>query len=653
MDMDGVFGPGGVIASRFPGYENRKEQLELANAVWETVEREGGEILAAEAPPGVGKTFALLLPALLHCIPNDGRILVLTGGIPLQEQLVAKDIPSMEAILGRPVSHGLLKGRGNYACIRRCLELEENGFLSFGDEGDTSRMVLDWIGRTETGDLAELSLDQRSPVLPVIASSSRGCIGSACPHRDRCFVLAQLRRAQEWQVVVANYHLFFSYILEAGKPFPIPFDILLCDEAHRMADSARSVATVMFSPEDLLRVLRGKPGSLTQFLRGNGVDADGLQSDIEEARNEARAFGDRTELLCPDGECLPRNNADWSSRGKLLAGRLDSICSRLRRIDEDYRNGAFEASPEAQNAASASVWFDEVREIRESLSWCLSLERYPEWTFWREGRGCGSAPIRCDKLVSEAIGRSEPDAVVCVSATLFHGDRPSFWSRETGIEPTKILRVGSPFDLPKQMELVIVDSGFEVRDSGYDAATSRIIEHLCQENGGRTLVLVSSYRLLGAVAARMTSKPREYEVLVQGTLPRKELLERFRDLETSVLIGSVSFREGIDVPGESLTQVIIDRIPFPHPSDPVVQARNDLESGRSFMSFTLPMATLLLRQAVGRLIRTASDRGRVVILDRRLLDRPDWGILSSLPRVPCRRLRVRNSAKNVAASGSL
>ena len=159
--------------------------------------------------------------------------------------------------------------------------------------------------------------------------------------------------------------------------------------------------------------------------------------------------------------------------------------------------------------------------------------------------------------------------------------------------------------------------------------------------------------LLGAVAARMTSKPRDYEVLVQGTLSRKELLERFRDLETSVLIGSVSFREGIDVPGESLTQVIIDRIPFPHPSDPVVQARNDLESGKSFMSFTLPMATLLLRQAVGRLIRTASDRGRVVILDRRLLDRPDWGILSSLPRVPCRRLRVRNSAKNVAASGSL
>ena len=653
MDMNEIFGSGGVVASRFPGYENRKEQCELATAVWETIEAEGGEVLVAEAPPGVGKTVALLVPALLHCIPKDERILVLTGSIPLQEQLVSKDIPSIETILGRQVTYGLLKGRGNYACLRRCRELGGDGFLSFGDEGEASRTVLSWIDSTKTGDLSELSFDQHNQVLSAIASSGRGCIGSACPERDRCFVLAQLRRAQEWQVVVANYHLFFSYILEAGKPFPIPFNVLLCDEAHRMADSARSVATVSYSPEDLVRILRGKPGPLNQFLRGNGIDTDALQADADEARNEARAFGDRTELLCPDGECLPKSDADWSARGKLLAERLESLCGRLRTCDEDYRNGTFEGTADNANAASVSAWFEEIREIRDSLLWCLSLERYPEWTFWREGRGCACAPIRCDKLVSEAIGRSEPESVVCVSATLFHGNQPSFWCRETGIEPSKLLRVGSPFDLPNQMELLIVDSGYEVRDKGYDAATSRIIEHLCDENGGRTLILLSSFRLLGAVAARMTTKRREYDVLVQGTLPRKELLEKFRENKTSVLIGSVSFREGIDVPGDSLTQVIIDRIPFPHPSDPVVRARNDLESGRSFMAFTLPMATLLLRQAVGRLIRSASDRGRVVIMDSRLLDRPDWGILASLPQVRCRRLRVHISPKNVAASGSL
>ena len=217
----------------------------------------------------------------------------------------------------------------------------------------------------------------------------------------------------------------------------------------------------------------------------------------------------------------------------------------------------------------------------------------------------------------------------------------SFWSREMGIQLDKTLVVTSPFDFSKQMELVIVDIGVPVASQGYDERICRAVEKLCDENGGRTLVLLSSLRLLRSLAQWMRKRERPYEVLAQGDFPQKELLKRFREDETSVLIGSVSFREGVDIPGEGLTQVIIDRIPFPHPNDPLIQARNALEEQKTFVKTTLPMVKMFLRQAVGRLIRSTSDRGRAVLLDGRVLDRKEWKILESLPSCKYRRLSIK------------
>jgi ATP-dependent DNA helicase DinG len=215
-----------------------------------------------------------------------------------------------------------------------------------------------------------------------------------------------------------------------------------------------------------------------------------------------------------------------------------------------------------------------------------------------------------------------------------------FWERETGISPEERVCLGSPFDLPSQMSIWVVELGLRVTERGYDEMAGRVIERLCDDNGGRTLVVCSSRRLVNAVSTRMKGKKRAFRVLCQGEAPKGELLNLFRNDETSVLIGSLSFREGIDIPGEGLTQVILDRIPFPHPEDPLVRARRDLEGSRTFIQSILPMSRLFLRQAFGRLIRRKTDIGRVVILDGRALDRPDWGILQDFQGVSLRRIRL-------------
>ena len=242
--------------------------------------------------------------------------------------------------------------------------------------------------------------------------------------------------------------------------------------------------------------------------------------------------------------------------------------------------------------------------------------------------------------VREAISSLSGVPVICASATLSAGDGFRFWEKETGISPEEQLALDSPFDLSSQMSIWVVDLGLKVTEGGYDERASRVIEKLCGDNGGRTLVLCSSMRLLRVVSERLKGRPRDFLVLCQGDGPKGELLERFRADATSVLVGCLSFREGIDVPGEGLTQVILDRIPFPHPDDPLVRARRDLEGKESFIGSTLPMSRLLLRQAFGRLIRKKTDSGKAVLMDSRALTRPDWQILRDFEGVPLKRIRL-------------
>jgi ATP-dependent DNA helicase DinG len=635
------FTPSGLLARRLEGYEYRPQQLEFAKAVDEFLRDPRQSAMAAEAPPGVGKTFAVLIPAVLAA--KDSHILFLTASIALQEQLIAKDLPKLNALLGKNFSYGLLKGRSNYICLRRAASLP-GGYLPLeGAPIDIAR----WIEDSESGDLAELPLPAGHPALVQTAASARNCLGAGCPFRGRCFVNQAFRNAQDWQVIVANYHLFFSHILSGKGSFPVEYDWLVCDEAHRIPDAARNAATVEADAEngDSLLRLRTLSGFDALFA-GQGIDAALFKKQAAVCRDDLGALFGLAELQYRSGEGIVECSEELLHKGEEMARSFGRLLDPLHMLEDRFMSGEFEHSPDLGGVSAVMNWIDEVGEFQRAVLWCLRVSDFPSWGYWRSTNARGanvlmSAPVVCADMIRDAFESEAPEKKVMVSATLSLNGDFSFWSRETGIQLDKTLVVTSPFDFARQMELLIVDIGIPVASQGYDDRICRSIEKLCDENGGRSLVLLSSLRLLRSLAQAMKKRERPYEVLVQGDFPPKELLRRFREEETSVLLGSVSFREGVDVPGEGLTQVIIDRIPFPHPNDPLVQARNVLEGQKAFVKTTLPNVKMFLRQAVGRLIRSSSDRGRVVLLDGRVLDRKDWKILESLPLCKYRHLSVK------------
>jgi ATP-dependent DNA helicase DinG len=635
------FTPSGLLSRRLEGYEYRPQQLEFAQAVDDFLRDPTQSAMAAEAPPGVGKTFAVLIPAILAA--KDSHILFLTASIALQEQLIAKDLPKLNALLGKKFPYGLLKGRGNYICLRRAASLP-GGYLPFGD---TPIDVARWIQESESGDLAELPLPSGHPALAQTAASARNCLGASCPFRGRCFVTQAFRNAQDWQVIVANYHLYFSHILSGAGSFPVEYDWLVCDEAHRIPDAARNAATVEADAENGASLLR--PRTLLGFdalFAGQGVDGSLFKKRSALCRDALDALFALVELRYRPGDGIVTCDEELLHKGTEMARAFDKLLDPLHALEDRFRSGEFENSADLGEVGALMNWIEEVVEFKKAALWCLSVGEFPLWSYWRgtNPRGANvlmSAPVVCADMIRNALDSEDPEKRVMVSATLSLNGDFSFWSREMGIQLDKTLVVTSPFDFSKQMELVIVDIGVPVASQGYDERICRAVEKLCDENGGRTLVLLSSLRLLRSLAQWMRKRERPYEVLAQGDFPQKELLKRFREDETSVLIGSVSFREGVDIPGEGLTQVIIDRIPFPHPNDPLIQARNALEEQKTFVKTTLPMVKMFLRQAVGRLIRSTSDRGRAVLLDGRVLDRKEWKILESLPSCKYRRLSIK------------
>ncbi|MDR2179891.1 MAG: ATP-dependent DNA helicase [Synergistaceae bacterium] len=631
------FDPSGLLAGRLEGYEYRPQQLEFARAVDDFLRDPEQSTMAAEAPPGVGKTFAVLIPAILAA--KDSHILFLTASIALQEQLIAKDLPKLNALLGKKFSYGLLKGRSNYICLRRA-----GGYIPYPDAPvDIAR----WIEETESGDLAELPLPSGHPALVQTAASARNCLGAGCPFRGRCFVTQAFRNAQDWQVVVANYHLFFSHILSGKGSFPVKYHWLVCDEAHRIPEAARNAVMVEADAENGASLLR--PRTLSGFdalFAGHQVDGSLFKKRAAVCRDALDALFGLVELQYRPGDGIAECSEEVLHKGKEMTRALDKLLEPLRALEDRFRSGEFENSADLGGVSALMNWIEEVGEFKKAVLWCLSVSDFPAWGYWRGANARGanvlmSAPVVCADIVRDALESEGPEKSVLVSATLSLNGDFSFWSRETGIRPDKTLVVTSPFDFGRQMELLIVDIGIPVASQGYDDRICRAIEKLCDENGGRTLVLLSSLRLLKSLAQWMRKRERTYDVLLQGDLPQKELLKRFREDETSVLIGSVSFREGVDIPGKGLTQVIIDRIPFPHPNDPLIQARNVLEGQKTFVRTTLPNVKMFLRQAVGRLIRSSSDHGRVVLLDGRALDRKEWKILESLPACKCRRLSIK------------
>ncbi len=656
--MEEILGKDGIFSRALERFEFRKQQLELANRIAFFL-KSSNHLLAAEAPTGVGKTFALLAPALQWAQQEGETILFLTSGIALQEQLVEKDIPTLQRALGLELPFGLIKGRSNYVCLRRAQELGQEGYLSFRDGGNASRIIGEWLYMTETGDLSELELPELHPARERIASSSRTCLGSYCPLREQCFFQRSLRNCSRWRLAVANYHVYFAYRIGLGRSFPMRFGLVLCDEAHRMAEAARAVAAVESSGAEWQRLLRRLPrlDSLNPlWLRGVGYDQQQCDSDGLQLKSLSESLYGKIALKLPEGKGYAHYPQELRSETEDLIDRSSQMVRRIHGLRElADMEGVDEEN--FRGCGELFRWGDELEKMGEALRWCSDMADYPHWAYWREGTGLRSAPILGSHLIAQAFdscgeemaheGAEGPKEIklVALSATMTLEGSFEFWSAETGLVPDETVLLDSPFDLKNQMQIDVVDLGVTVMDQDYVQRTAKVCRLYCRQNGGATLVLLSSRRLLNRVSDYLQRHAEKdgIEVLVQGDLPRLELLKKFRSGSRQVLLGMASFREGIDIPGEALTQVIIDRIPFPHPEDPLVEARSALEGSSNFCKVVLPDAKMRLRQAIGRLIRSGSDHGKVVLLDGRILTRPAWNFLKVLPQgVPVRKVRVVN-----------
>lgn len=604
--MREFFGYGGRLAAALPGFEPRAGQAALAQEVADALER--GEHLLAEAGTGTGKSLAYLVPALA----SGQRVVVATATKALQEQLLTKDVPAAAAALGRPVDVAVLKGRANYLC-RKSLQTLALPLFRTADDAREYERLQDWIETTETGDRAELAFEPSPTLWAELAVGPDRCAGRRCPFVASCFSEQARERAQEAELVIANHALYFADLALRAKTGDgagiLPeHDAVVFDEAHRLEEAA----CAWFGGRVSL-------GGLRQLLR-----------DVERACREA-------------GTASPvRPLADIDRRGEELLAGLDPGRGRRRLTPADVEAAAEPAAALGRGlvrlAGALKGGNEDLDGLArralatvEDLDTCLAVED-EDTVSWAEQGALAWAPVDVSGILREALWE-RPVVSVLVSATL----EARFLRRRLGLDEAREVSLDSPFDYREQTLLYVPRAFPEPRSRGYDGRLAEEVVALCGLSEGRALVLTTSYRALDELAER--AAPRiPFPVLIQGDAPRERLLERFRDEVDSVLMATQTFWQGVDVQGESLSLLVIDKLPFAAPSDPLVEARCEriaAEGGDWFGEYAVPSAILQLRQGFGRLIRGHADRGVVAILDPRLRTRA-YGrrFLGALPPAP-------------------
>jgi ATP-dependent DNA helicase DinG len=592
----------------------------LACAVEETLDQ--GGLLLAEAGTGTGKTLAYLLPA----VRAGKKVVVSTATKTLQAQILEKDVPLLGEALGRPVAAVLLKGRQNYLCLRRFERFRAAPGLRLGREGAVLDRLERWGGRTQTGDRAELSdVPEDFWAWHDVCSTAETCWGSKCPREEDCFLLRRRRAALKAQVLIVNHHLFFADLaLRSAAPaevFP-RYGAVIFDEAHHL----EQVATQYFG----VRVSSYRVAELVRDAAG----LDGPEQPLGEApRSALTRVAQAAEALW---EALP-SVATPTRIPAALDGEAGQWLETLRGALNDWSERL--APKQAENREAEGI-FRRTEELRRDLA-LFGQAPEPGEVRWSEARGRGvflhSAPVE----VAQTLGAnlfSSGVPVVLTSATLRAGGSFEYLRRRLGVRgDARELSVESPFDYERQCLLYVPDRMPEPNAPAFAAEAAVAIRELLGASRGRAFCLFTSHRLLQAVAERLRGTV-PYRLLAQGEAPREVLLRSFREDVHSVLLGAQAFWEGVDVPGEALSAVIIDRIPFASPSEPLVEARLELLRSRGespFWSYQVPAAAMALRQGVGRLVRRLEDRGVVALLDRRILA-SSYGkfLLESLPPMP-------------------
>jgi len=660
---------GGPLEKLFPGFEERAGQIALLQRICTAFNED--KIAAFEAGTGVGKSFAYLIPAVLWAVKNKERVVVSTGTINLQQQLYEKDIPAAKSLLNSDFNAVLMKGRQNYLCLRRLYDSIDEADL-FDEEKEELQTIFKWSHSSETGSNSDLSFMPSASLWQRVNSESDACMGNRCRFYERCFVMKMRKKAAEASVLVVNHHLLFADIemrasgtgadFEETAVLP-PYKRLILDEAHGIENAAtgffsESVNRFSFLKQlhKLHRVRKSAAAGLLYTIEALSASSDGLSEavnliqlvqahirDMEEAALPLFEHNASAVRLCEASEC--RFSA-FINAMNVLSGDVVSLCDAVRGIidciDEDVQ-------------ADAAVW--ETKQILRRLeAMGLVCKNFGEWrdrndtVFWLEKhfleKGglypvCYQTPLNTASMIHANV--FEPlSTVVCTSATLTAGGSFGYWLGRTGtafVEKERLLCdcFPSPFNYKKNLLFSVPADMAEPANPGFQQALEHNLVKLIRASSGRALVLFTSYESLHSACSYVRSMlaPDNIAVYKQGDDDRFRLLERFKKDGSSVLFATDSFWEGVDVPGESLSHVIIVKLPFTVPTDPVFQARcEDLEKKgiSSFMQLSLPEAVIHFRQGFGRLIRHSSDRGAVTVLDKRLIEKRYGALfLNSVP----------------------
>ncbi len=607
-----AFAADGPLAQADPGFIPRPQQDELAAHIAQALQERG--TLVAEAGTGVGKTFAYLVPLLL----SGRRALVSTATKSLQDQLFLRDLPRLAEALKTPLRLALLKGRASYLCRWRLQQAQTSGQLPDRFALRALNRVASWAQATRSGDLAEIEgLDERSPVIPLVTSTRDNCLGTECPEHRACHVMQARREAMAADLVVVNHHLFFADLAlrDSGVAELLPtVDAAVFDEAHQLVEAGVQFLGTTLSTGAALELARDLLAAGLQHARGLQAWAD-LQAALERCTRELRlsAVGALREVR---GALKLR----WDERADGLLGPLQALAEAARAAG-DAAAAVAETSPEfpklEQRARTLALLAGRFAQDAEpgQVRW---IDLTPQQARLVE------SPLDIRDMLTQQRAAS-PKAWVFTSATLGDDDDLSWFTATTGLEDAVRLRVGSPFDYAAHARVWVPSNMPLPNAPGHPAAVGALAARCAAALGGRTFVLTTTLRVLPQVAQALQAEAaalgQELTVLVQGSEPRRALLQRYGDGRGCVLIGSASFWEGIDMPGDALQCVLIDKLPFPPPGDPLVEARVKQlrEAGKNpFEAYFVAEAAVSLKQGAGRLIRTESDRGLLVLCDPRM-----------------------------------
>ena len=662
----------GALAYSVPGFQPRQGQTDMAMAVTQTLEQ-GGQ-LVVEAGTGVGKTYAYLVPVLL----SGQRALVSTATKALQDQLFSRDIPRLIEVLGLPIRVALLKGRSNYLCLHRMQQARHSAESAQPGAQKALAKIETWSQSTRTGDMAELTgLDERSSLWPLVTSTRDNCLGSSCPSYRACHVNLARKEAMASDVVVINHHLFFAdmAVRESGVAELLPtVRVTVFDEAHQLNEIGVNFLGKQFSTVQLLELSRDVLATGLQLARGL-VDWHALADRLEKTSRDLRlaAGMHRGSVRLRWTEAIPEGveAGDWTSALAQLVQALGQLQTGLEMVTElapDFQRLHERATELAQKAHLFSQapdpegvrWAEVTAQLRliESpldIAQAFSALTKPGPVPQAMGPSDAASQHMPDPDSLEALmagdprhasidtlgssdapqGRSEPGAGVGQRAWIFTsatlGDEPSLrWFTEPcGLTSAQVMQVTSPFDYAQQAALYVPEHLPKPGDPGHAGHVAQLVVEAVELLGGRTLVLTTTLNAMRSIGEYLQTRldpAANVEVLVQGQSPKRRLMERFREgggdgRAGCVLVASASFWEGFDVPGEALQLVVIDKLPFPPPGDPLFEARSQriTREGRSaFADHALPEAAVSLKQGAGRLIRSETDRGVLVVCDTRL-----------------------------------